>query len=132
MTGSVACIMLIDDNKTDNFFHERVIRKNEASQTVVAMASAYEALAFLQSGKTLPDIIFLDVNMPGMGGYDFIAQYKALGLAKKCLIVIMTSDYADPEEEALEAAKGIFADFRPKPLTRESLGSVLEKYNTHP
>ncbi|MGQ2983930.1 response regulator [Flavobacterium sp.] len=132
MNDPVSSIMLIDDNKTDNFFHERVILKNNASQSVVALGSAFEALEYLKVGERLPDIIFLDVNMPGMGGYEFIAEYKKLGLTIKCLVVVMTGDYDDPKDEAIEAVKGIFHDFRPKPLTAEILDTVLEKYHSAP
>ncbi len=121
--------MLIDDNKIDNFFHERVVRKNDGAAVIIQKQSAPEALNHLKEGNTLPDIIFLDVNMPGMSGWEFIGEYKSLGIAHKCLIVVMISDYNDPEDEALEAVKGVFYDFRPKPVTREILEEVLEKYH---
>lgn len=123
-------MMLIDDNKIDIFFHNRVIRKNNCAVSVVARESAFEALDYLKSGETLPDIIFLDVNMPGMSGWEFIDEYKKLGIKHKCLIVVMTADFDSPDDEALEAAKGIFADFRPKPLTKEMLEEILEKYHS--
>lgn len=130
MNKPVNCIMLVDDNSIDNFFHERVVRKNESAGSIVCMGSAKEALAYLEKGELLPDIIFLDVNMPGMSGYDFIAAYKELSINHKCLIVVMTSDYDDPEDEALEAVKGIFHDFRPKPVTKEILVAVTAKYHS--
>ncbi|MCW4467574.1 response regulator [Flavobacterium sp. MFBS3-15] len=128
MNRPVNCIMLIDDNKIDNFFHERVIRKCDAATHIIPKGSAIEALAHCQNGEMLPDIIFLDVNMPGMNGWEFIAEFSKLPLHQKCLIVVMTNDYDEPEDEALEAVQGIFHDFRPKPVTQEMLEEVIAKY----
>lgn len=122
--------MLVDDNSIDNFFHERVIRKSEAASQIVTMASGKAAIAHLQGNGVQPGIIFLDVNMPGMNGWEFIDAYKKLDPRQKCLIVVMTGDYEDPEDEALEAVKGVFHDFRPKPVTKEMLGELLEKYHS--
>jgi len=132
MSLKVNTIMLIDDNKIDNFFHERVIRKCDAATHIIPKGSAIEALAHWQNGEMLPDIIFLDVNMPRMNGWEFIAEFRKLPLNQKCLIVVMTNDHDDSEDEALEAVKGIFHDFRPKPLTAEILDTVLEKYHSAP
>ena len=62
--------MLVDDNPDDNFFHERVIKKNEYTNCVIKKESGYDALAYLTSkpkdDAEQIDIIFLDINMPGM------------------------------------------------------------------
>ncbi|AWH85483.1 hypothetical protein HYN59_10295 [Flavobacterium album] len=130
MTNRVKCIMLVDDNKIDNFFHERVIKKCDAAETIIAKESAHDALEYLTACEAIPDIIFLDVNMPGMNGWDFLAEYKKLDLTHECLVVVMISDFNDPDDEALEATKGIFSDFRPKPLTKEILEEVIKKYSS--
>jgi two-component SAPR family response regulator len=120
--------MLVDDNKIDNFFHERVILKNEATSHVIAMDSARNALSYLEGMKTMPNIIFLDINMPGMNGFEFISEYKKLDIGHKCLIVLMMNAHDDPENKALDAVQGIFYDFRPKPITKEILEVILGKY----
>ena len=129
MDRAVNCIMLIDDNKIDNFFHERIIKKSNAASVILPYGSAKNALAYLQNSDSgpIPEIIFLDINMPVMDGWEFIEEYKKLEI-KGTLIVIFTSDYKDPEDEVLEAIKDNFAILKPKPLTKEILEEVLEKY----
>lgn len=120
--------MLIDDNKIDNFFHERVIQKSDAACSIIKHESAREALNYLQceNNGQQPDIIFLDINMPGMDGWEFIELYKKQCDLPDTLVIIFT--YDDPDDEAMENTKGVFADFRHKPLTKEMLDEILQNY----
>ncbi|MEL1243084.1 response regulator [Flavobacterium sp. DGU11] len=131
MTNQVKSVMIVDDNKIDNFFNERVIKKNDASWIVIAKESPYDALDYLKAGEQIPDVIFLDVNMPGMSGWDFIEEYKKLAISHNdVLIVIFTCNHKDPDDETLELVKGISCHFSPKPLTIEILEQVQEKYSS--
>ena len=125
------CIMLIDDNKVDNFFHERVIRKNNAAKIVVVKESGQDALDYLQSGTdTLPNVIFLDINMPGMNGWEFIELYKGLDPElQKSMIVVMLSTSENPDDKALAESHGILMGYKTKPLSTEMLEEVLLQYH---
>ena len=129
---TIKCIMLIDDNPDDNFFHERVIRKNEAANHVVAMTSATQALAYLKEKKDEnlhPDLIFLDINMPGMNGWEFLEQYEKLDdhFKSKAVVVMLTTS-ENPDDHAKSLALNIACDFRTKPLTTEMLEEIFAKY----
>lgn len=127
----INCIMLIDDNKVDNFFHERVIRKNNAATIVICKESGQEALDYLLQGdKTVrPNLIFLDINMPGMNGWEFIEHYKKLDPAlQKSMIVVMLSTSQNPDDKELAQTYGVFAAFKSKPLTKEMLEEIIDLY----
>lgn len=70
MKKELKCIMLIDDDKSDNFFHEREIKKADLSTSVIIKDSAIDALDYLKAmnekNDLQPDLIFLDINMPKM------------------------------------------------------------------
>lgn len=123
--------MLIDDNKIDNFFHERVIKKYKAARSIILMESGQEALDHLTAtdGREQPDVIFLDINMPGMTGWEFIDNYKLLGdKVSDAMIVVMLTTSENPDDKARAQTQGILANFRSKPLTKEMLEEVMEIY----
>jgi CheY-like chemotaxis protein len=125
------CIMLIDDNKIDNFFHERVIRKNNAAKEIIAMESGQAAIDHIKAGNAVlqPELIFLDINMPGMDGWEFIEHYKQLdNNLQKAMIVVMLTTSDNPDDIARARIKGILSDFKSKPLTKEMLESVIDSY----
>lgn len=126
----LACVMLIDDNVDDNFYHERVIKKNNAAHKVVSIESAREAIEYLKTEKNLrPDLIFLDINMPGMNGWEFIEEYEKLDerlRGKVVVIMLTTSD--NPDDHARAKKMTVLADFKTKPLTKEMLNEIILKY----
>ena len=133
MSKKLNCIMLVDDNKDDNFFHERVIRKNNNADIVIAEQSGMEALQYLKD-KNLhknahPDLIFLDINMPGMNGWEFLEEYDKLGreLQSKIVVVMLTTS-ENPDDRIKAEALDLLADFKTKPLTKEILDEVIDKY----
>jgi CheY-like chemotaxis protein len=130
MSQSVNCILLVDDNKIDNFFHERAIAKSAAADHVIIKNSAVEALEYFKSGQVLPQVILLDINMPGLDGWGFIREYKKLGITEKCLIVIMISDFEEPDDEMLETVKDILSLYRQKPITKEILEGIIAEYHS--
>lgn len=134
MDKKVQCIMLIDDNMDDNFFHKRVILKNEAAEIVVIKESAEEALEYLKTHhaddpKVHPNLIFLDINMPRMNGWEFVEEYKKLDKEiQSSMVIVMLTTSDNPDDKALARMEGVLADFRTKPLTKEMLDEVLTKY----
>lgn len=128
MIKQLNCIMLIDDNKIDNFFHERVIRKSNAAKEIIAIESGQAALDYIKSGKEKlqPELIFLDINMPGMDGWEFIEHYKQLDESlQKAMIVVMLTTSENPDDIARAKTEGLLSDFKSKPLTKEMLEDVI-------
>lgn len=126
--------MLVDDNKVDNFFHERVIRKCDAANIIITKESAQEALDYLRNKENNdaphPNVIFLDINMPGMNGWEFIEEYEKLDKdLQSQMVVIMLTTSQNPDDEVLAKTRSIIADFKTKPLNKEILEEVAVKYN---
>jgi CheY-like chemotaxis protein len=133
MSKKLNCILLVDDNPDDNFFHERVIKKTNAAEFVVAKQTGMDALNYLKSKKGKenphPDLIFLDINMPGMNGWEFLEEYRKLDeefKSKAIVVMLTTSDNPDDKDKA--KTMKIASDFKTKPLTKEMLEEIINKY----
>ncbi len=124
--------MLVDDNPDDNFFHERVIKKSDAADLVVAKQTGKDALDYLKlekySDDLHPDLIFLDINMPGMNGWEFLTEYNNLDEKfKSKVVVIMLTTSDNPDDKLKAKAMNIAYDFKTKPLTQEMLKEIIDR-----
>src|SRR5690606_32947414 len=99
MRKKLNCILLVDDDPDDNFYHQIIINEMNIVNNIDIARNGIEALEYLKTEDQLPpDLIFLDLNMPKMNGWEFLEQYKHLGIGQKArvLIVILTTS-ANPE-----------------------------------
>ncbi|MCW3085162.1 MAG: hypothetical protein JWP12_2528 [Bacteroidetes bacterium] len=122
--------MLVDDDEDDNFFHEMAIIDNDLANTVIVQNSAKKALSYLKE-KTDPlsDLIFLDINMPGMTGWEFLEEYNHLNkeLQGKA-VIIMLSTSANSKDITKAKNWDFVSDYITKPLTKEAMEIIIEKY----
>jgi CheY-like chemotaxis protein len=125
--------MLVDDNADDNFFHEWEIKKAHADAVVIPQQTGIEALEYLKSNKDdknlHPDLIFLDINMPGMNGWEFLDEYNKLDEKfKSRAVVIMLTTSENPDDMNKAKSMKIASDFKTKPLTGKMLEEIKDKY----
>ena len=122
-------ILLVDDDKIFNFLSEKTIASLGLANEIHFALNGKEALEILTLCKygemQKPDIIFLDLNMPIMNGYEFIEAFAAMDLPDKHLItiVILTSS-ADPRDLDLAKEMGIKYYFN-KPLSKEEIKKMI-------
>ena len=133
MKKDLKCIMLVDDNDDDNFFHEREIKKNNLETIVISKNTGSEALEYLKSKKDLinsqPDLIFLDINMPGMNGWEFLKEYNRLDKKLQSeVIIIMLTTSDNPDDEARSKTWNFVSDYITKPLTKDIMVDIIKKY----
>jgi len=125
--------MLIDDDADDNFFHEREIKKNDLEHIIITKNLGIKALEYLKlKEEPQADLIFLDINMPGMNGWEFLSQYKQLDkvLQSRAIIIILTTSNI-ARDVARANTYSFVADYITKPLTREIMGDIVKKYFNH-
>jgi CheY-like chemotaxis protein len=130
MKKKLNCIMLIDDDDDDNFFHQMVINELNIAEHIEIALNGEEALLFLKKENRIhPDIIFLDINMPKMNGWEFMDSYKELRPDQKAkVVVMMLTTSENPEDKKRAALYSEITGFNSKPLTKEMLVAILEKH----
>lgn len=121
-------IILVDDESIDNRCHSRVLRRAGFEGTILTFAIAAEALDYLESESAVPvDMMFLDINMPLMDGFDFLERAHAkFGGAFDPSVVIMLTTSLDPADRARAAEFDVIKSYISKPLTAESYAAVLD------
>ena len=129
-------IMLVDDDKIFNFLSEKTITSLGLANEVHFASNGKQALEILElfkKGKVeRPDIIFLDLNMPVMNGYEFIEAFVMMDIPDKHLItiVVLTSS-ADPKDVARAKELGIKYYFN-KPLSPEEIKKLIgQEFSYH-
>lgn len=126
--------MLVDDNEIDIFIVKKMFEQNQFSGRVIIRNSGAEALDYLigeyEGNRNLPNVIFLDLFMPKMDGYEFLIEYSKLPemLKKQCKIVILSVLVNPSEIKKLKSNKDVF-EILEKPLTKIALNqfSLFEK-----
>lgn len=125
--------MLLDDNDLDNFINQKMIEAGHFAARIYVNTSSKSALEFLSNlsmisteGNTIfPEIIFVDLNMPMMDGFQFIENLKKTQAEKfpSLKLVILTSSN-NPNDRQRAAALSDKITFLNKPLTPEMLSQL--------
>jgi CheY-like chemotaxis protein len=124
------CILLVDDDPDDILYHRIIIEEAGCAERVDDVHNGVEALSYLKKkGQLTPELIFLDINMPRMNGWEFLDHYKQLDETQKSRIVIlMLTTSVNPSD--MQKAQDIkeISGFETKPLTKETLEQVLKDH----
>lgn len=122
-------IMLLDDDDIANFLNRKLIEICNFSKEIQVNNKPVEALAFVKhlvdSDSHIPEVFFIDLNMPVINGFEFLEQMKKLlgNKFNESKIIILTSsvDPHDKQRVGLISQNTLFFN---KPLTEKMLNSI--------
>lgn len=129
----VNCILLIDDDYATNLYHKIVIEESGMAERVVIKTSGEEALEYFKGPfdeeNPRPSLVFLDINMPKMTGWEFLEEYKNLPESNHAdNIIVMLSTSSHPDDFKRAEDNPYVKEYKPKPLSEIMLEELIKKY----
>lgn len=136
MPKPIHCILLVDDDPDDNFLHQMVIEDSGLCEHVRIAENGIQALRYLTGTNAAsyirPDVILLDINMPGMNGFEFLLEYGKLPEHQKANVVLMMlTTSLNPDDMRRAQSYSIVESFKSKPLTQTLLEQIVTDHFSH-
>jgi CheY-like chemotaxis protein len=138
MKQKLMCILFIDDDEPTNFLNKLLVEEMGCANHVQVVTSGIEALEYLTGSGSFkdneknhprPDLIFLDINMPGMDGWEFLHHYQKLPSNQKAnIVMVMLTTSLNPEDEKAAQQNVEISGFENKPLQPEVIKKIINQF----
>ncbi|MGY3214107.1 response regulator [Mucilaginibacter sp. HD30] len=126
-------LIMIDDNPMEHYIMQKMFDKHNLFQDAAHAAEAQVIIDFLKENRyntaELPDLIFLDLNMPICDGFSFLEQFQRLCLSfQKPISIYVVSSSVDENDHRRVAAYPFVKEFLIKPVTKDKLELIYTSY----
>ena len=124
--------LLIDENEIDNFINERMITSCNFAEKVIVKNSGPAALDYIKqvliNKETMPEIIFLDLNMPVMDGFGFLEEFDLIAkeyghIKDDCKVIVLSSSISPVDIDKASTNTYVYK-YLNKPLSEKYLGAI--------
>jgi CheY-like chemotaxis protein len=135
MDKKLNCILLVDDDKATNFLNKRLLTRMNVTHNIQIARNGVEAEEYLKKsaekepGFPKPDLIFLDINMPLVNGWEFLSRYESLpdNFKSSILILMLTTSLREVDAERAKSVPFIRGLIY-KPLTESEIRNAIVKH----
>ncbi|GGG27982.1 response regulator [Hymenobacter glacieicola] len=129
----LASVLLVDDDATTNFLNELLLKKLNVADKLLVALNGKEALELLQhhcqnATPSCPVLIFLDINMPVMGGFEFLDAYQQLTWMQHRQVIIVLLTTSLHSRDVAQAKSLPVAGYISKPLNQEKVTAILQEH----
>ena len=119
--------IFIDDDEICNLISKTKLLQVDPTANILTFESAGEAIQYFQENKDRLSadelVIFLDINMPGMNGFDFLEEYSKLATSLQAIIYVLSSTL-DPTDKETAFQFPVVKDFWGKPFQTSYLSGL--------
>lgn len=126
-------ILLVDDDETTNYLNKRLLTRMEIAERIEVVTNGEEALHFLmnaaENGNPMPDLMFLDIKMPVMDGFEFLEEYQRLPeeLKRSIVVMMLTSSASVQDMERIKQYDTVRRHIS-KPLLAAHVNEIIKEY----
>ena len=119
--------LMVEDSEPDQFLNSRALKDFDDNIEVLQAYDGEEALDILRERNGDIDIIFLDINMPGMNGFEFLDAYKSEHAHNNMVVIMLTSS---AQEKDIQKSRdySFVKEYLVKPLNAEVITELIEKF----
>ncbi|WP_178989357.1 response regulator [Winogradskyella schleiferi] len=118
-------LLLVDDDEDDRMFFQEAIKEIDRGIHFVSLKNGHEALNYLEACASLPDAIFLDINMPIVDGYKCLKQLRSNTNYDGIVVFMYSTSYIPETAIKLQNAGADF--YIRKPISFNELKQLIEK-----
>lgn len=135
MKKKLNCVLLIDDDPATNFLNRKVIEKAGVAEHIQVVLNGKEALDYLNNkiandvNCSAPSLILLDINMPVMDGWEFLAAFKNLKEKQNINpVIVMLTTSSNPDDKRKAEQIEEVTTYKNKPLRVEMIKTIVEEH----
>lgn len=120
-------ILLVDDDQINNFLNVDLFNKMNIAREIEVCEDGEQAIKLLEEKSTgaaiCPDLIFIDINMPIVDGYEFVKGFRKLKFNNNCKLVMLTTSEAPKDrKKTMDLGTKLLS----KPLTEEKIFELIK------
>lgn len=133
MKPKLKTILLIDDDEATNYIHRMILKELDCTESILIRGNGIDALEYLTTnvdGKPpQPDLIFLDINMPAMDGWEFLDEYNKLNKNQQAkTVIVMLTTSLNPDDREMASTIPHISGYISKPLTADKMTEVHREH----
>ncbi|HYG38854.1 MAG TPA: response regulator [Cytophagales bacterium] len=134
MSKKLRNIILVDDDDITNYLHKELFEDLNIAEKIIVFSDGATAFNLIKEeldnqeyniSKQPPDIIFLDLNMPAMDGFEFLEKLSATPGKENLIIVVLTT--SSNRKDIERARKFNVAEYINKPISEKKIEDLLKK-----
>ena len=127
---SLKKVLLVEDSPEDQFLSKIAFRKFDQEIEIMCVFDGMEAIEALQVKNFDPDLILLDINMPRMGGLEFLQKYcPEINPDMPPIVVMLTSSEQETDKSTTMSYAAV-KDYLIKPIVKENISALIELVNS--
>jgi CheY-like chemotaxis protein len=119
-------VLLVDDDDATNFLAELAFKNLDIANEIEIASDGLIAYEWIRQNNC-PDIIFLDIRMPRMDGFDFLDNITQTNVCKQAKVVMLTSSCRSEDKEKAFTYNAV-VDYLEKPLTEAMIKKIADTF----